>query len=402
MIEIVKTRYSVKPTLNGEQGSASGDLPPMPEFVHIGDRNVIWRNSARPKPNEPVRIITWEIFLQEDKIIIHADLDQVGEMKKVDFPEVRMRLNEILISQKMAEAIANCHQVRLRRSLYWQRTPDDDCEHLNHPRFDGETGAWSFNYSISGKTPDPDMPLNDPAIRPASNQMLLERNEERQWLAYANKCLEWAGKLSLDPAFSECLRQSRDICTARLLLCWGIPECRELFTSSVNFAMLFCSPGLVAELDDPDNDYKETVKRLASLTPGKLLEQVALPGNNKAVELFKRIAPREIVPYMPLIRSTLNNPIAVQRLSETTCSIEITMLELCGRKYFPINWQYFRQQCTNRPFIDPLLVRIDFLIDFFPYNFKGRQVRRAFRRIRNPDEFEKIFRIAYILKKNWA
>lgn len=400
MMETVKSGSPAQLSENARVGSASDDLPPIPEFVHIADGHVIWRNAARPKLGQPVRIITWEILIQENDISVRADINEAGVMEEIDFREVRMRLNEILLSETMAEGAANWHQKRLHRSLYWQRTPDDDCQHLNPAKFDEETGIWSFSYSHGPRTPDHDMPLDGKAIRPVSNQMLIERHQERQWMAYAEKCLEWAKRLSLDPALADCLQNSRDICTARLLHYWRVPECRKLFTSSANFAILFCSPGILPELEDPANPCHENAIRLASLPPEKLLEHIGLPASDQILQLFKRIKGREIIPNLQLIRYTLNNPLAVRRLSETTCSIEITMLKLCGRKNFPINWHYFLQQCTNRPFIDPLLVRIDLLIDFFPYSFRGRQVRRAFRKIRNEEEFKKIFRIAFILREN--
>lgn len=401
-MEQTKLRPSSQLANSTEEDLLSVQLTPMPEFVHIADRHLIWRNSARPRAGQPVRIITWEICLQKNEITIRADLENAGEMQKVDFREVSKRLDEILISENIAEFNASWHQKRIRRSLYWQRTPDDGCEHMNPPKFNEDTGAWSFNYSLSHRTPDWDMSIDGDVIRPASNEMYMERHQERQWLAYADKQLEWARLLSLDPDFSECLEGTRDICSLRLLYYWQIPECRQLFTSSKNFTILFCTPGLLTEMDDIDDGaWKITVTRLSQLPRNELIGLIGLPPTDQVVQLFLRIKPREIIPHLSLIRQAFAKPIAIERLSETTCGIDEMMLSICQREDFPFHWPLFRELCCNGETCDPALSYIHYEIDFFLDGPIGRHVRKFYLNARSTEEIKSATRIARWYRRHW-
>ena len=101
-------------------------IPPRPEFLHMHDRHLIWRATLRPAPGLPMRPITWDLRFHKNEIAVRADLDREGEMRDVDFREARGRLNEVLHSEYLANFYTAFHSNRLRRSLYWQRTPDDD------------------------------------------------------------------------------------------------------------------------------------------------------------------------------------------------------------------------------------------------------------------------------------
>jgi hypothetical protein len=203
-----------------------------------------------------------------------------------------------------------------------------------------------FGTETSRQTPDWKFPLDGPVVRPASNQMLLERREERQWAAHARQRLEWARKLSLDPDFSIILLGSGSICRLRLLHYGQIPECLQLFISSKSFTTLFCMPGLFPELDDTsDSAWQETVTRLARLPRREWMERICLPPTHQAVRLFSRITPHVIGPHLPLIRQAFANPLALKRLSDTTCAIDEMMLRLCQYEEFPLRWPLFRQLC---------------------------------------------------------
>ncbi len=329
-------------------GPFPATLPPRPEFLHMDDRHLIWRATLRPAPGLPLRPITWDIQLRGNDITVRADLDRPGEMRDVDFREVRVRLNEVIRSEDLAQSSVATHSERIRRSLYWQRCPDDDCSHLTPVEFDEATCWWLVGITRSRQTIDWKFPLDGPVVRPASNQMLLERREERQWAAYARQRLEWARKLSLDPDVAENILGSGQICRLRLFHYWQIPECRQLFISSKSIATLFCTPGLLTELDDTsDPSWQETVTRLARLPRREWMERIGLPPARQAVRLFSRITPRVIGPHLPLIREAFANPLALKRLSDTTCAIDEMMLRLCQYETFPLHWPLFRQLCRE-------------------------------------------------------
>jgi len=70
---------------------------------------------------------------------------------------------------------------------------------------------------MSRQTTDWKFPLDGPVVRPASNQMLFERWEERQWAAYARQRLKWARKLPFGTDCGEAMRGMGNICRLRLL-----------------------------------------------------------------------------------------------------------------------------------------------------------------------------------------
>jgi hypothetical protein len=397
-----KNRRPRQRTPRAAADPSPAQLPPRPEFLHIGDQRLCWRATLRPAPGVPLRPITWDLRFRENEVAVRADLDREGEMRDVDFREARGRLNEVLHSEYLANSYTAFHSNRLRRSLYWQRTPDDDSCHLSPAEFDEVNTWWLFGTSMSRQTPDWKFPLDGPVVRPASNQMLLERREERQWAAYARQRLKWARKLSLDPDVSENLLGSGQICRLRMLHYWQIPECRQLLISSKSFTTLFCMPGLLPELDDTsDPAWQETVTRLARLPRREWMERIGLPPTRQAVRLFSRIKPWEIGPQLALIRQTFANPLALKRLSDTTCAIDEMMLRLCQYETFPLHWPLFRQLCRDRKTHDTSLSSIDQIIRFFGDDTIGRRMRQRFRWARSVEELKKVDRAAAWLRMHW-
>ncbi len=399
-MKLAKTRQHRPRTPRNADEPLPDELPPRPDFLLIDDQHVIWRNSARPAPNHSIRPITWDVQFLSDSITVRADLDREGEMREVDFREVRGRLDEILLSVEMVERSVNWHTQRIRHSSYWQRKSDDRHWHLDPPLFYDKTGCWTFG--MSHPTAESNKELGGPVLRPASNEMYLERREERQWAAYAQKQLEWASKHSLDTDFIECYKGARDICRLRLLHYWQIPECRELFSASKNFTTLFCAVELVPELNDIlDSEWKETVTRLARLPHRELMGHIGLPPTDQAVQLFLRLKPRVIVPDWSLIQEAFANPLAIERLSETSCGIDEMMLRICPREDFPFHWPLFRELCCNGPTCDPALSYIHYEIDFFPDGPIGRHVRKFYLNARSAEELKKATRIAGWYRRNW-
>jgi hypothetical protein len=391
------------PRVAADPVAAPTPVPQRPEILQMDDRQLIWRATLRPAPGKPLRPITWDLRFRENEITVLADLDRPGAMCDVDFRKVLGRLNDVIVPESFAEESIAWHTRRIRRSLYWQRSPDDDCSHLSPAEFDETQASWTFSTSMSRQTPDGNFPLNTPVVRPASNQMLLERWEERQWAAYARQRLKWASKLPFDPDCGEAMRGMGNICRLRLLHYWQIPECRQLFTSSKPFTTLFCMPGLFPELDDTtDPAWKETVTRLARLQRRELLERVGLPPTRQAVRLFTRIIPRLIVPQLPLIRQAFAYPLALKRLSDTTCAIDEMMLRLCQYETFPLHWPLFRQLCRDREKCDPSVNSINQIIQFFRDDDTiSRRMRQRFRWARSVEDLKKVHRAAAWLRIHW-
>lgn len=94
----------------------------------MDDRHLIWRASLRPAPGLPLRPITWDLRFLENEVAVRSDLDREGEMRDVDFRDVRRRLDGVLLSEHLAHFLASSPPRRLRRSLYWQIPPP------HHPR----------------------------------------------------------------------------------------------------------------------------------------------------------------------------------------------------------------------------------------------------------------------------
>lgn len=69
-----------------------------PEILLLDRRHFVLRTIQQSSPGESSRPITWELRWSGDELNLRADLDRQGDMRTVDFREVRSRLNEVLSS----------------------------------------------------------------------------------------------------------------------------------------------------------------------------------------------------------------------------------------------------------------------------------------------------------------
>ena len=377
------------------------NCPPLrPVFLHMSDRHLIWRDTRRSSPGEPLRPITWEIRIGENEVNVRADLDREGSMRDIDFREVRGKINDVLLSVEVAKALGTLHTKRIRRSLYWQRSPDDDCCHLSPPEFD-EVHGWLFGTSLPISDSNRHFPLDGPAVRSASNQMYLERREERQWWAYTRRQLDWARSLSFDPDFSAALLVGH-ACRLRIMHYWRLPECRQLFSSSKQFTTLFCTPGFLPELDNTQNtDWLATVRHLARLPRRALMERLGLPPTRQVVRLFLRIAPRILCENLPLLREAFANPLARKRLSDTTCMIDEMMLRMCQPVEMAVRWPLFRQLCRADDVTRSRLSSVEYHSKFYGDTLIGQFFRRRFRRARCAEDLTRAYRMSNWIRSDW-
>ncbi|MCE2960116.1 MAG: hypothetical protein ACK56K_00420 [Akkermansiaceae bacterium] len=389
-----------RPRIPREDAEPPPQLPPRPEYLQIAPGQVIWRNSIQPDPEQPFRQVTWDVRFLENRITIHADLAHEGEMRELDFREVRSKLDEILNSKEMAVDSVGWHMERIRQSVFWQRIPEPSGDHLDPPYYDGTIGSWSFALLQSKESANLRQWVGHPVLRRASNEMYLMRQDERQWVSYARKNSEWAGFLSLDEDLCGCFGPA--VCRMRLLHYWQIPECRQLFLTSENFTILFCGVGLLSELEDiNDGEWKETVTRLARLSRRELMGHIGLPPTDEVVQLFSRIKSSEIVPHWPLIQQVFNNPLAVERLSETTCGIDVMMLRICPLEDFPLHWPLFRQLCREGKNSNFALRSINYSIDFFSDDPISQRILKSYLSARSVEEIQSTNRVANWLRRDW-
>jgi hypothetical protein len=102
-----------------------------------------------------------------------------------------------------------------------------------------------------------------------------------------------------------------------------------------------------------------------------------------------------------LIRQAFANPLALKRLSDTTCAIDEMMLRLCQYETFPLHWPLFRQLCRDRKTPDTSLTYIDQIILFFGDDAIGRRMRQRFRGARSVEDLKKVDRAAAWLRMHW-
>ncbi len=131
------------------------------------------------------------------------------------------------------------------------------------------------------------------------------------------------------------------------------------------------------------------------------MERIGLPPTRQAVRLFSRITPHVIGPHLPLIRKAFANPLALKRLSDTTCAIDEMMLRLCQYETFPLHWPLFRQLCRDRKTSDFSLGGITQFLDFFPDDGIGHRMRRRFRLARSVEDLNSAHRTARWLRGHW-
>jgi hypothetical protein len=157
------------------------------------------------------------------------------------------------------------------------------------------------------------------------------------------------------------------------------------------------------ELDDTsDSAWQETATRLARLPRREWMARIGLPPTRQAVRLFTRIIPRLIVPQLPLIRQAFANPLALKRLSDTTCAIDEMMLRLCQYETFPLYWPLFRQLCRDREKCASSVSHINQIIQFFrDDDALSRRMRQRFRWARSVEDLKKVQRAAAWLRMHW-
>lgn len=108
-----------------------------------------------------------------------------------------------------------------------------------------------------------------------------------------------------------------------------------------------------------------------------------------------------IGPHLPLIRQAFANPLALKRLSDTTCAIDERMLSLCQPVEMPVRWSLFRQLCRNRKTSDFSLGGITHSLNCFPDNDIGQRIRKLFRRASSVADLNKAHRTKAHRTANW-
>jgi hypothetical protein len=131
------------------------------------------------------------------------------------------------------------------------------------------------------------------------------------------------------------------------------------------------------------------------------MERLGLPPTRQAVRLFSRIVPWDIGRRLSLIRQAFANPLALKRLSDTTCAIDERMLRLCQPVEMPVRWSLFRQLCRDRKTSDFSLGGITQFLDFFPDDPIGQRIRKLYRRARCAEDLTKANRTANWLRMHW-
>jgi hypothetical protein len=333
-----------------------------PEILHLDGSHLVWRDVQRPTPGTPRRPVTWDIRHHNESLVLRADLDRPGELREVDFREVRGRLNEVLVAGYDLAILLRHHRDRLRQSLLWQRNLAACDPHMPVPEFDEEAGGWKFGTSKWIDDPIRGYPLDLPVLRPSTNEIMADRREERLWIAYRSRLRRWAESLG----FVTGLHMRHQICRARIFHCWHIRECRELFTSAPPFATVFGTPGLVPELEDQaDGHWRETVTRLARLPRREWMERLGLPPTRQTARLFARLEPHLVATELPLIRQVFADPVARQLLSDITTRIPDYLLRYFLIKPFPLRWSLVRQLCRARTHPHWVMSSAMWQMDFF-------------------------------------
>lgn len=376
------------------------DAAPMrPEILHLDGIQLIWRDTQRPTLGAPRRPVTWEIRLDNESLVLHADLDRQGDLRAVDFREVRGRINEVLVPEYDLDILLRYHRDRLRQSLHWQRNLAACDPHVPVPEYDEEAGGWTFATSMACGDPIHGYPLDLPVLRPSTNEIMADRREERLWIAYRSRLRRWAESLG----FNTGLPMRHQICRARIFHYWQIRECRELFTSAPPFAAVFGTPGLIPELDDPAADHwRETVTRLARLPRREWMERLGLPPTRQTARLFARLEPYLVASELPLIREVFADPVARQLLSDITTRIPDYLLRYFLIKPLPLRWSLVRQLCRARSHPHWVISSAMWQMDFFRDEpLIGPRLLKLYRRAASHEDIQKVSKLAVWLRSHW-
>jgi type I restriction enzyme S subunit len=118
-----------------------------PEILLLDRRNFVLRTIQQPSPGELSRPVTWNLRWSGEELALRADLDRQGDMRTVDFREVRSRLNEVLASEESTRGLNQALRRRQAQSLNGKRDSIDP----NRPlvTYD-ETDGWHYTKPALG------------------------------------------------------------------------------------------------------------------------------------------------------------------------------------------------------------------------------------------------------------
>ena len=251
--------------------------PPRPEILRMDASHLVWRARQRPAPGAPRRPITWDIRDDGKTLALRADLDREAEMREVDFREVHCRLNDVILTEAQIRSCDSSHTRRLRQSLQWQRNLAAHDPHFTPCYYDEEFGCWLFAASMACRDPDKADPLDLPVLRPATNEIMADRREERLWIAYRSRLRRWAESLSAStPA---CGPMRHQICRARIFHFWPIRDVPRAVHLRSRHSLLsserraWCRSWTIR----PSEHWLETATRLARLPRREWMERLGLP-----------------------------------------------------------------------------------------------------------------------------
>lgn len=95
------------------------------EILLSDRRHFVVRTIQQSSPGEASRPVTWDLRWCGDELGLRADLDRQGDMRPVDFREVRSRLNEVLASEESNRSFNQALRRRQDQSINGQRDSID-------------------------------------------------------------------------------------------------------------------------------------------------------------------------------------------------------------------------------------------------------------------------------------
>lgn len=367
----------------------------QPDILLLDPRHLVVRTIQHASPGEPSRPITWDLRWCGEELDLRADLDRQGDMRTVDFREVRSRLNEVLASVESNRRFIQAYRRCLPQSDQSLRDAIDPNQPL--VTYD-ETDGWRYTKPAFGSCAFQGYPYEFPTLQYATEQMLFRDNQPNS-PSYNACARNWARGLDFDAE----LPMRNPVCRLRILHYWQSRECRELFLSSPPFTAVFATPGLVPELDDlADERWLETATRLARLPRREWMERLGLPPTHQVVRLFSRLRPYLVATKLQVIREVFADPIARRQLSDTICEIPAYLLRFFQHQPLPLDWTLVRPLCRERKIPNLFLGSVMFHIDFFHNEpLFGAKVLEWFRRARSPNAIEDAINTCQWLRHYW-
>lgn len=367
--------------------------PIRPEILLLQSDTLIWR--AGPSEEHP----TWRIQIRDTSLHISIGSRNSGGFEPIDFREVKGRLNEVITHPYRAKSRTQDHIKRLHQSLHWQRNLDACDPHIPAPAYFGEDG-WSFGTSKGVRDPiRSGYPLDLPVLRQATEQMMLERREERLWAAYSRQKWLWAEKLRFDTK----IPTPSPICRARAWHYWQIHECRELFESSNAFLGVFCTPRLIPELENVAADrWPERAREMACLPRREWMDRLGLPPTQQCVKLFSRVRPELVSRKFDLVRHAFHDEAIIKKLSSTVCGIGEELLLILTEEPMPLKWALVRQLCGGSQTPHWVIGGAARHIDFFRNEpIIGPKILKLYRNAEDYDQIAMTSRLALTLRRYW-